>query len=153
MGVFGSTFKEETETDLFGEQIILTGGIPKLMQSAYKVLLEANYNPVTAWFVCYYELKTIVDMFHSKGFEFMNEAISDTAEYGGITRGNRIIDEHVQNEMRIALKEIQSGKFHKEWMKESGSGYPNLKNMRKEEKQNPIEEISKHLLKELCEIK
>ena len=153
MGVFESTFKEETETDLFGEQIILTGGIPKLIQSAYKVLLEANYNPITAWFVCYYELKTIVDLFHSKGFEFMNQAISDTAEFGGITRGNRIINENVRNEMRLALEEIQSGKFHKEWMNEYESGYPQLKNMREEEKQIPIEEISKQLLKELCENK
>ena len=91
MGVFGSTFKEETETDLFGEQVVLTGGIPKLIQSSYKVLLEEGYSPVTSWLVCYYELKTIVDMFHSKGFEFMSGAISDTAEYGGITRGKRII--------------------------------------------------------------
>ena len=153
MGVFESTFKEETETDLFGEQIILTGGIPKLIQSAYKVLLEANYNPITAWFVCYYELKTIVDLFHSKGFEFMNQAISDTAEFGGITRGNRIINENVRNEMRLALEEIQSGKFHKEWMNEYESGYPQLKNMREQEKQIPIEEISKQLLKALCENK
>ena len=153
MGVFKSTFKEETETDLFGEQIILTGGIPKLIQSAYKVLLEANYNPITAWFVCYYELKTIVDLFHSKGFEFMNQAISDTAEFGGITRGNRIINENVRNEMRLALEEIQSGKFHKEWMNEYESGYPQLKNMREEEKQIPIEEISRQLLKVLCEDK
>jgi len=153
MGVFESTFKEETETDLFGEQIILTGGIPKLIQSAYKVLLEANYNPITAWFVCYYELKTIVDMFHSKGFEFMNQAISDTAEFGGITRGNRIINENVRNEMRLALEEIQSGKFHKEWMNEYESGYPKLKDMRDEERQIPIEEISKQLLKALCENK
>jgi len=150
MGVFKSTFKEETETDLFGEQIILTGGIPKLIQSAYKVLLEANYNPITAWFVCYYELKTIVDLFHSKGFEFMNQAISDTAEFGGITRGNRIINENVRNEMRLALEEIQSGKFHKEWMDEYERGYPQLKNMREQEKQIPIEEISKQLLKALC---
>jgi len=153
MGVFKSTFGEETETDLFGEQVILTGGIPKLIQSAYKVLLEANYSPMAAWFVCYYELKTIVDMFHSKGFEFMNNAISDTAEYGGITRGNRIIDDHVRTEMRIALKEIQNGKFHKEWMLESKGGHPNLKNMRQKEKNSPIEEISKQLLKELYENK
>ena len=153
MGVFESTFKEETETDLFGEQVILTGGIPKLIQSAYKVLLESNYNPITAWFVCYYELKTIVDLFHSKGFEFMNQAISDTAEFGGITRGNRIINENVRNEMRLALEEIQSGKFHKEWMNEYESGYPQLKNMREQEKQIPIEEISKQLLKALCENK
>jgi len=149
MGVFESTFKEETETDLFGEQIILTGGIPKLIQSSYKVLLEDGYSPVTAWFVCYYELKTIVDMFHSKGFEFMNSAISDTAEYGGITRGKRIIDEHVENEMRKALKEIQSGSFHKEWKKEAEDGFPTLSKLRKEEKYLPIEKIGNKILKEL----
>ena len=149
MGVFESTFKEETETDLFGEQIILTGGIPKLIQSSYKILLEEGYNPVTAWFVCYYELKTIVDMFHSKGFEFMNSAISDTAEYGGITRGKRIIDEHVENEMRNVLKEIQSGQFHKEWQKEAEDGFPRLTKLREEEKQLPIEKIGNSILKEL----
>jgi ketol-acid reductoisomerase len=153
MGVFESTFKEETETDLFGEQIILTGGIPKLIQSSYKVLLESGYSPVTAWFVCYYELKTIVDMFHSKGFEFMNSAISDTAEYGGITRGKRIIDKHVENEMRSALKEIQSGEFHKEWQKEAEDGFPTLSKLREEEKNLPIQKIANSILKDLFEKK
>ena len=153
LGVFKSTFKEETETDLFGEQVILTGGIPKLIQSSYKVLLEFGYSPMTAWFVCYYEIKTIVDLFHSKGFEFMNQAISDTAEYGGITRGNRIIDKHVRDEMRNALKEIQSGEFHKEWMKETKDGLPTLTSLRKEEKKLPIEEIGQQILKELFENK
>ena len=153
LGVFKSTFKEETETDLFGEQIILTGGIPKLIQSSYNVLLEAGYNPMTAWFVCYYEIKTIVDLFHSKGFEFMNQAISDTAEYGGITRGNRIIDKHVRDEMRNALKEIQSGEFHKEWMQETKDGFPTLTTLRKDEKKLPIEEIGQLILKELFENK
>ena len=149
MGVFESTFKEETETDLFGEQIILTGGIPKLIQSSFKVLLEYGYSPITAWFVCYYELKTIVDMFHTKGFEFMNSAISDTAEYGGITRGKRIIDKHVENEMRKSLKEIQSGEFHKEWKQETEDGFPTLTKLRNEEKQLPIEKIGIKILKEL----
>ena len=93
IGVIETTFKEETETDLFGEQAILTGGIPKLIQSSYKVLLEKNYNPAVAWLVCYYELKTIVDVFHKKGFEYLGRVISDTAEYGGITRGKRLINE------------------------------------------------------------
>jgi len=149
IGVFESTFKEETETDLFGEQIILTGGIPKLIQASYKVLLEGGYSPIASWFVCYYELKTIVDMFHSKGFEFMNSAISDTAEYGGITRGKRIIDEHMENAVRKVLIEIQSGKFHKEWQKEAEDGFPTLSKLRKEEKQLPIEKIGKSILKEL----
>ena len=153
MGVFESTFKEETETDLFGEQMILTGGIPKLIQLSYKVLLEEGYSPIAAWFVCYYELKTIVDMFHSKGFDFMNSAISDTAEYGGITRGKRIIDKHVENEMRKTLKEIQSGQFHKEWHKETEDGFPTLSKLRKEEKQLPIETIGQKILKELFDKK
>ena len=153
LGVFESTFKEETETDLFGEQIILTGGIPKLIQSSYKVLLESGYSPVTSWFVCYYELKTIVDLFHSKGFEFMNSAISDAAEYGGITRGNRIIDKHVRDVMRNALNEIQSGEFHREWMKETKEGFPTLSKLRKEEKKLPIEEVGQQILKELFENK
>ena len=153
LGVFKSTFREETETDLFGEQIILTGGIPKLIQSSYKVLLEFGYSPVTAWFVCYYELKSIVNLFHSKGFEFMNSAISDTAEYGGITRGSRIIDQHVEDEMRNVLKEIQSGEFHKEWQKEAEEGFPTLSKLRKEEKKLPIEEVGQQILKELFENK
>ena len=153
LGVFESTFKEETETDLFGEQIILTGGIPKLIQLSYNVLLEEGYNPITAWFVCYYELKTIVDLFHSKGFEFMNQAISDTAEYGGITRGKFIIDKNVQDRMRDVLREIKSGEFHKEWMKEAKNGFPVLSKLRKEEKKLPIEEIGQQILKELFENK
>ena len=148
-GVIKSTFREETETDLFGEQIVLTGAIPKIIQSSYKVLLESGYSPAVSWLVCYYELKTIVDMFHSKGFDFMNTAISDTAEYGGITRGKRIIDEHVLSEIQKVLKEIQSGKFHSEWMKEHSDGYPLLEKLRKEEKELPIEKISQYMLKEL----
>ena len=153
MGVFESTFKEETETDLFGEQVILTGSIPKLIQTSYKVLLEEGYSPISAWFVCYYELKTIVDMFHSKGFEFMNSAISDTAEYGGITRGKRIIGKHVENEIRKVLKEIQSGTFHKEWQKEAEDGFPVLSKLREEEKNLPIQEIGNSILKDLFEKK
>ena len=148
-GVVKSTFREETETDLFGEQMVLTGGIPKLIQSSYKVLLEGGYSPAIAWMVCYYELKTIVDMFHSKGFEFMNNSISDTAEYGGITRGKRIINAEVEAEMKKALKEIQSGEFYREWKNEHENGYPQLEKLRKEEKELPIEAIGQYMLKAL----
>ena len=148
-GVVKSSFREETETDLFGEQMVLTGGIPKLIQSSYKVLLEGNYSPAIAWLVCYYELKTIVDMFHSKGFDFMNKAISDTAEYGGITRGKRIINADVEAEMKKALKEIQSGEFYREWKNEHENGYPQLEKLRKEEKELPIEAIGSYMLKTL----
>jgi len=148
-GVVKSTFREETETDLFGEQILLTGGIPRMIQLSYKVLLDAGYSPSVSWLVCYYELKTIVDMFHSKGFEFMHAAISDTAEYGGITRGRSIIGEHVESEMQKALEEIQSGEFHSEWMKEHNYGYPLLDKLRKEERELGIEKISQYMLKKL----
>ena len=129
--------------------MVLTGGIPKLIQTSYKVLLEEGYSPAIAWLVCYYELKTIVDMFHSKGFEFMNNAISDTAEYGGITRGKRIINADVEAEMKKALKEIQSGEFHREWNKEHENKYPQLEKLRKEEKELPIEAIGQYMLKAL----
>ena len=148
-GIVKSTFGEETETDIFGEQILLTGGIPKIIQSSYNVLFEAGYSPAVSWLVCYYELKTIVDMFHKKGFEFMNNAISDTAEYGGITRGRRIIDAHVESEIQKALNEIRSGEFHAEWMKEHVNGYPLLEKLRKEENELPINKISQYMLKEL----
>ena len=146
---FKSTFKEETETDLFGEQSILTGGLPKLLQKSFKVLLDRGYSPVVSWFVCYYELKTIVDMFHNKGFEYLNDAISDTAEYGGITRGNMIIDETVEKNMHQALDDIQSGAFHNEWMDEAKLGYPILSKLRKDEKKLVIEEIGKVLMNKI----
>ena len=148
-GVLESTFKEETETDLFGEQAVLTGSIPMLLRSSYNVLLESGYSPAVSWLVCYYELKTIVDMFHSKGLKFMHSAISNTAEYGGMTRGRRIIDNKVINEMRKIIKEIQSGQFHDEWMKEHSSNYPILNKLRKDFEDNPIEKISKYMLKEI----
>ena len=148
-GVVRSTFKEETETDLFGEQAVLTGSIPKIIQSSYKVLLEGGYSPAVSWLVCYYELKTIVDMFHAKGFEFMNNAISDTAEFGGITRGNRIINQDVKNELAKILQEIQSGEFYLEWQKEHKEGYPNFNQMRETEKEMSIDKIGQYMLSEL----
>ena len=143
---FKSSFKEETETDLFGEQSILTGGLPKLLQTSFKVLLERGYSPVVAWFVCYYELKTIVDMFHERGFEYLNNSISDTAEYGGITRGNMIMDEDIEKKMHQALDDIQSGDFHKEWMEEASNEYPKLSRLRQNEKDLLIEKVGKILL-------
>ena len=118
-GVFETSFKEETETDLFGEQAVLVGGVPRLIQAAYQVLIDSGYSPITSWLVCYYELKTIVDMFHSKGFGFMGEAISDTAEYGGLTRGAILINDEVTAKMKGILNDIQDGSFHKEWISES----------------------------------
>ena len=112
--LFTSTFKEETETDLFGEQVLLTGGIPYYINKSLKVLLEAGYSPQVAWFVCYYEIKTIIDLFHEKGLNYLYEAISETAKYGGITRGEFLIDQSIENKMKKILNDIQSGSFHKE---------------------------------------
>jgi len=112
---FYSTFKEETETDLFGEQSILTGGIPYMINKSFKVLLEAGYSPIVAWFVCYYELKTIIDLFHENGFEFLYKAISDTARYGGVEKGNYLMDGNMEKKLKTMLDDIQTGRFHKEF--------------------------------------
>ena len=111
---FISTFKEETETDLFGEQVLLTGSIPRIIEMSLKVLLEAGYSPTVAWFVCYYEIKTIVDLFHEKGLDYLYNAISDTAKYGGISRGNYLIDENIESKIKNVLKDIQDGTFSHE---------------------------------------
>jgi ketol-acid reductoisomerase len=143
---FRSTFKEETETDLFGEQAVLTGGIPRLIQNSFKVMVESGYSPIVAWFVSYYEVKLIVDLFNEKGFQFMNDAISDTAEYGGQTRGSRLMDESVTAKMKSFLDEIQSGEFFKEWEKESESGLPHLNDLRHKDANSDFEAVTKVLL-------
>ena len=112
--VFISTFKEETHTDLFGEQVILTGSIPMIIIESYKVLLEEGYDPVVSWFVCFYEVKTIVDLMFEKGMESFYAMISDTARYGGISRGKRLIDSEFKNKMKSIIQEIKSGDFNKE---------------------------------------
>jgi len=114
---FYSTFKEETETDLFGEQSLLTGGIPYMINKSFKVLLEGGYSPIVAWFVCYYELRTIIDLFHDKGFKYLYDAISDTARYGGVTKGNHLIDDAMEEKLKTMLNNIQSGEFHREFIK------------------------------------
>ena len=143
---FKSTFKEETETDLFGEQVVLTGGIPKLIQNSFKVMVESGYSPIVAWFVSYYEVKLIVDLFNENGFQFMNNAISDTAEYGGQTRGNRLIDDSTTDKMKLFLSEIQSGKFFNEWESEAKLGLPCLEKLREEDSNSEFEIVSKVLL-------
>ncbi len=114
MCIFKSTFKEETETDLFGEQAILTGGLPFLINSSYNILVKNGYNPTVAWFVCYYEIKTIVDLFHGKGFDEFYKMISDTARYGGKTRGKKLIDSEFIDKLQTILDDIKSGKFNNE---------------------------------------
>ena len=146
LAAFKSTFEEETETDLFGEQVVLTGGIPKLIQNSFKVMVDEGYSPITAWFVSYYEVKLIVDLFNENGFQFMNDAISDTAEYGGHTRGNRLMDDSVTSKMKSFLSEIQSGEFFKEWENESLSGLENLDRLRDKDANSDFEAVTKVLL-------
>ena len=112
--LFLSSFKEETETDLYGEQVLLTGGIPKMIEKSLKVLLEDGYSPLASWFVCYYEIKMIVDLFHEKGFDYLYNAISDTARYGGLKSGDYLIDDDYENKLKSILKDIQNGNFVKE---------------------------------------
>ena len=139
---FMSTFKEETETDLFGEQVVLTGSFPRIVKESFKVLLEGGYSPVVAWFVCFYEVKNIVDLFSEKGIDYMFKAVSETAEYGGQTRADRLINDDIANEMKEILREIKSGEFHEEWMRESREGLPTLEKYRKP---NEIEELFNEL--------
>ena len=112
--IFVSTFKEETDTDLFGEQVILTSSIPIIIIESYKALLEEGYDPVVSWFVCFYELKTIVSLMFEKGLESFYDMVSDTARYGGISRGKMLIDDRFKSKIRLILQEIKSGKFNEE---------------------------------------
>ncbi|NPA39408.1 MAG: ketol-acid reductoisomerase [Thermodesulfobacteria bacterium] len=144
-GVIETTFKEETETDLFGEQVVLCGGVSALIKAAFETLVEAGYQPEVAYFECLHELKLIVDLIYEGGLAFMRYSISDTAEYGDLTRGPRIINDSVRAEMKKILKEIQSGEFAREWILENQAGRPVLNALRRKEKEHPIEEIGKKL--------
>ena len=144
-GVIETTFKEETETDLFGEQVVLCGGVSALIKAGFETLVEAGYQPEVAYFECLHELKLIVDLIYEGGLSFMRYSISDTAEYGDLTRGPRIINEHVRAEMKKILKEIQSGEFAREWILENQAGRPVLNALRRKEKEHPIEEVGKRL--------
>lgn len=144
-GVIETTFKEETETDLFGEQVVLCGGVTALIKAAFETLVEAGYQPEVAYFECLHELKLIVDLIYEGGLSFMRYSISDTAEYGDLTRGPRIINEAVRQEMKKILKEIQSGEFAREWILENQAGRPVLNALRRKEKEHLIEEVGKKL--------
>ena len=144
-GVIETTFKEETETDLFGEQVVLCGGVSALIKAAFETLVEAGYQPEIAYFECLHELKLIVDLIYEGGLAFMRYSISDTAEYGDLTRGPRIISQQVREEMKKILEEIQTGRFAKEWILENQAGRPVLNALRRREKEHPIEEIGKKL--------
>src|SRR5205085_3317128 len=129
-GVIETTFKDETETDLFGEQAVLCGGVSELVQAGFETLVEAGYSADMAYFECLHELKLIVDLMYEKGLQGMRFSISNTAEYGDYTRGTRVIDEHVRAEMKRILDEIQSGGFAKEWIAENRAGQENFRRMR-----------------------
>lgn len=144
-GVFETDFKEETETDLFGEQTVLCGGVSQLITAAYETLVEAGYQPEMAYFECLHELKLTVDLINESGISGMRFSISDTAEWGDLTTGPTIVDASVKKKMQRALKNIQSGKFAKAWIEESASGGKNFKALRKEGENHPIEKVGKRL--------
>ena len=144
-GVLQTTFREETETDLFGEQAVLCGGVSELVKAGYDTLVEAGYAPEIAYFECLHELKLIVDLFYQGGLSFMRYSVSDTAEYGDYTRGYRIITEDTREEMRQILYEVQSGEFAKEWILENQAKRPMFNALRRQEAAHPIEEVGKKL--------
>jgi ketol-acid reductoisomerase len=144
-GVLETTFKEETETDLFGEQAVLCGGASALVKAGFEVLVEAGYQPESAYFECLHELKLIVDLMYEGGLAWMRHSISDTAEYGDYTRGPRIVNAQTKDEMRKILKEIQTGQFAKEFIVENHVGRPTFEQFRIAEAAHPIEEVGKRL--------
>lgn len=144
-GVIETTFKEETETDLFGEQVVLCGGVTELVKAGFETLVEAGYQPEIAYFECLHELKLIVDLFYQGGISYMRYSVSDTAEYGDLTRGKRIITDETRQEMKKILKEVQTGVFAREWILENKAGRPVFNALRKIEAEHPIEEVGKKL--------
>ncbi|MGZ8626754.1 MAG: ketol-acid reductoisomerase, partial [Actinomycetota bacterium] len=144
-GVIETTFKEETETDLFGEQTILCGGTSALVRSAFETLVEAGYQPEIAYFECLHELKLIVDLVYEGGLSWMRYSISDTAEYGDYTRGPRVVNDETREELRRILGEIQDGAFAKEWIGEAEAGFPNFLRMRQEARTSTLEDVGRGL--------
>ena len=144
-GVLETTFSEETETDLFGEQVILCGGVSELIKASFETLVDAGYAPESAYFECLHELKLIVDLMYEGGLGWMRHSISDTAEYGDFTRGPRIVTDETRSEMSRILAEIQSGEFAREWLAEHRSGATNLAKFRAQDAQHPIEDVGSRL--------
>jgi ketol-acid reductoisomerase len=144
-GVIETTFKDETETDLFGEQAVLCGGVSELVRAGYETLVEAGYDPRLAYFECLHELKLIVDLMYEKGITGMRYSISNTAEYGDLTRGKRVISDATRQAMKDVLGEIQSGAFAREWIAENRAGQENFQRMREEEKGHQIEREGREL--------
>jgi ketol-acid reductoisomerase len=144
-GVIETTFKDETETDLFGEQAVLCGGVTELVRAGYETLVEAGYDPRLAYFECLHELKLIVDLMYEKGITGMRYSISNTAEYGDLTRGKRVIGEPTRQAMRQLLADIQSGEFAREWIAENRAGQENFRRLREEQKDHQIEREGREL--------
>jgi ketol-acid reductoisomerase len=144
-GVLQTTFAEETETDLFGEQVVLCGGVSALVKMGFETLVEAGYQPESAYFECLHELKLIVDLMYQGGLNYMRYSISNTAEYGDYTRGPRIINEETRKEMKKILNEIQTGQFAREWILENRAGRPGFLATKRRERHHPVEEVGKRL--------
>jgi ketol-acid reductoisomerase len=144
-GVIETTFKDETETDLFGEQAVLCGGVTELVRAGYETLVDAGYDSRLAYFECLHELKLIVDLMYEKGITGMRYSISNTAEYGDLTRGKRVVDDHTRLAMRQILDEIQSGEFAREWIAENQAGQENFQRMRQEQQGHQVEREGKEL--------
>ena len=144
-GVIETTFAEETETDLFGEQVVLCGGVSALVKAAFETLVEAGYQPEMAFFECMHELKLIVDLFYQGGLNYMRYSVSNTAEYGDYTRGPRIITDETKKEMKKILEEVQTGQFAREWILENKAGRPMFQMYRKREREHLIEKVGRDL--------
>ena len=144
-GVLDTTFEEETETDLFGEQVVLCGGLVELIRNGYETLVEAGYQPESAYFETLHEVKLIVDLIYEGGIASMNYSISDTAEYGEMSRGPRVVTPATKTEMKKILGEIQSGEFAKEWIAENENGRPNFTKMQEKTAKHPIEKVGAEL--------
>jgi len=144
-GIIETTFEEETETDLFGEQVVLCGGVTALVKTAFETLVQAGYQPEIAYFECMHELKLLVDMMHEGGMAYMRYSISDTAEYGDYTRGPKIIDDHVRQNMKSVLLNIRNGQFAREWIMENQAGRPSFLALRRQNEQHMIETVGAEL--------
>jgi ketol-acid reductoisomerase len=144
-GIIETTFREECETDLFGEQVVLCGGLTALITAGYETLVDAGYAPEMAYFECLHEVKLIVDLIYQGGLEYMRYSVSDTAEYGDYSRGGRIIDDHVRASMKKVLTEIQDGTFAREWIAENREGRTNFDAMRKKDKSHTVEVVGRDL--------
>ncbi|HEX9970597.1 MAG TPA: ketol-acid reductoisomerase [bacterium] len=144
-GVIETNFKEETETDLFGEQAVLCGGVEELVKAGFETLVEAGFQPEIAYFECLHELKLIVDLFYQGGISYMNYSVSDTAEYGGYTRGKKVINEQSRQAMKEILAAVQDGTFAREWLLENQANRPSLNAYRRQNQEHQIEQVGKKL--------